>query len=89
MVEHPMTNARMAPESEALHEAIMRGLIRHDGDPEFASHVNSGVPTETERGWRLTKRKAKDKIDALIALLMAYDLAQRKPEPEDRSVYFL
>jgi hypothetical protein len=25
----------------------------------------------------------------LIALLMAYDLAQRKPEPEDRSVYFL
>jgi hypothetical protein len=30
MVEHPMTNIRMAPESEALHEAIMRGLIRHE-----------------------------------------------------------
>lgn len=89
MVEHPMTNARMAPESEALHEAIMRGLIRHDGDPVFSAHVNSGVPTETERGWRLTKRRAKDKIDALIALLMAYDLAQRKPPVEDRSVYFL
>jgi phage terminase large subunit-like protein len=89
MVEHPMTNARMAPESEALHEAIMRGRIQHSGDPNFASHVNSGVPTETERGWRLTKRKAKDKIDALIALLMAYDLAARKPEPEPVStVYF-
>jgi phage terminase large subunit-like protein len=89
MVEHPMTNARMAPESEALHEAIMRGMIRHSGDTEFSSHVNAGVPTETERGWRLTKRRAKDKIDALIALLMAYDLAQRNEPPEDRSVYFL
>lgn len=88
-VEHPMTNLRMAPESEALHEAIMRGQIRHNGDPEFSSHVNAGVPTETERGWRLTKRKAKDKIDALIALLMAYDAAQRKEPPEDRSVYIL
>ena len=85
MVEHPMTNARMAPESEALHEAIMRGRIIHGPDPEFASHVNAGVPTETERGWRLTKRKAKDRIDALIALLMAYDLATRQPEPEPPS----
>lgn len=81
MVEHPMTNARMAPESEALYEAIMRGKIVHDGNAEFASHVNAGVPTETERGWRLTKRKAKDKIDALIALVIAYDLATREPEP--------
>jgi phage terminase large subunit-like protein len=89
MVEHPMTNVRMAPESEALHEAIMAGHIVHDGDEEFASHVNAGVPTETERGWRLTKRKAKDKIDALIALLMAYDLAARKQEPEPISTVYI
>jgi phage terminase large subunit-like protein len=86
-VEHPMTNARMAPASEALHEAILSGRIVHSGDPVFSAHVNAGVPMETERGWRLTKRKAKDKIDALIALLMAYDLATRKPEAVDRSVY--
>jgi phage terminase large subunit-like protein len=81
MIEHPMSNVRMAPESEALYEAIMGGKIVHNGDAEFASHVNAGVPTETERGWRLTKRKAKDKVDALIALVMAYDLATRDPEP--------
>ena len=85
MVEHPMTNARMAPESEALYEAIMGGKIVHDGDAELASHVNAGIPTETERGWRLTKRKAKDKIDALIALLIAYDLATRQEDPEPES----
>lgn len=85
MVEHPMTNARMAPESEALYEAIMGGKIVHDGDAELASHVNAGIPTETERGWRLTKRKAKDKIDALIALLLAYDLATRREDPEPES----
>lgn len=89
MVEHPMTNVRMAPESEALYEAIMRGKIIHDGNAEFTSHVNAGVPTETERGWRLTKRKAKDKIDALIALLMAYDLATRQPEPEPVSTVYI
>lgn len=88
MIEHPMTNVRMAPESEALHEAIMSRKVVHNGDEDFASHVNAGVPTETERGWRLTKRKAKDKIDALIALAMAYDASQRTEPPVDRSVYF-
>lgn len=88
MIEHPMTNARMAPASEALHEAILRGQIHHNGDLEFAAHVNAGVPTETERGWRLTKRKAKDKIDALIALLLAYDLSQRKPGSQASTVHF-
>ena len=89
MIEHPMTNARMAPESEALHEAIMAGKIIHGGEGDFAAHVNAGVPTETERGWRLTKRKAKDKIDALIALLMAYDLAVSGAEPEPVSTIFI
>lgn len=88
MVEHPMTNARMAPASEALHEAIMRGTIFHSGDPKFTAHVNAGVPTETERGWRLTKRKTKDPIDALIALLMAYDGSQRGGEESRDFIIF-
>lgn len=88
MIEHPMTNIRMAPESEALHEAIMRGRVIHNGDPEFSTHINAGVPTETERGWRLSKRVAKDKIDALIALVIAYDLATRQ-EAEPTSTVFI
>ena len=89
MVEHPMTNARMAPASEQLYEAIIARRIAHNGDETLASHVTAGVPTETERGWRLTKRKAKDKIDALIALVIAYDLAVRGVETQpDSSVYF-
>lgn len=89
MVEHPMTNVRMAPESEALYEAIMRGKIAHDGNADFASHVNAGIPVETERGWRLSKRKAKDKIDALIALLLAYDLAVRGAQPDEPSTVYI
>ncbi len=80
MVDHPMTNSRMAPESEALYEAINSRRIAHDGDPVLAQHVAAGVTTETDRGWRLTKRRARDRIDALIALVMAVDLATRKPE---------
>lgn len=79
MVEFPQNNARMAPASEQLFEAVNARRIVHDGDRELARHVNAGVTTETERGWRLTKRKAKDKVDALIALVMAYDMLVTKP----------
>lgn len=88
MVEFPQTNVRMAPASEALYEAIIAKRIAHDGDPDFASHVNAGVPMETERGWRLTKRKAKDKIDALIALVIAFDIATRGEEEPESTVVF-
>lgn len=88
MVEHPMTNARMAPASEQLYEAIIARRVAHNGNETFAAHVNAGVPTETERGWRLTKRKAKDKIDALIALVIAYDLAVRQVEEPPSTVTF-
>jgi len=34
-----MTNRRMAPESQALHEAINSCRIAHDGDAVLAAHV--------------------------------------------------
>lgn len=72
MVEFPMSNERTAPASAALYEAIVGGRVVHDGDPVLAAHVAAGATVDTERGWRLTKRKAKHKIDALMALLIAY-----------------
>jgi len=37
------------------------------------------VRTESDRGWRLIKRRARDRIDALIELVMAVELTTRKP----------
>jgi phage terminase large subunit-like protein len=81
MVEHPMTNERTAPASARLYEAIVEGRIVHDGDPVLASHVAAGATVDTERGWRLTKRQAKLKVDALMALLIAYNGAMTVAPP--------
>ena len=75
MVEHPMTNARMVPASQRLYEAILAKRLRHDGDPLLAQHVLAGAQQQTERGWRLGKRKARNPQDALIALCLAFGVA--------------
>jgi phage terminase large subunit-like protein len=84
MVEFPMRNELMCPASQALYDVIVGERLRHNGDADFAAHVNAGATTETERGWRLTKRKATKPIDALIALVMA---VARATAGEDGSVY--
>jgi phage terminase large subunit-like protein len=72
MVEFPQAPERMANASENLYRLIDGGLLVHDGDPLFRSHVVAGVTKETERGWRLVKDpKLSRPIDALIALAMA------------------
>ena len=82
MVEHPMTNERTAPASERLYEAIVSGALVHDDDPIMAAHVAAGTTVDTERGWRLTKRKARHKIDLLMALLIAFNGAMTMPPPK-------
>jgi phage terminase large subunit-like protein len=74
-VEMPQTNARIAPASDALYQAIVSGDLVHDGDPVLAAHVDAGVTTRTERGWRLTARGAAGDVEALMALTMAFDAA--------------
>jgi phage terminase large subunit-like protein len=77
MIEFPQTNARMAPASDGLYQAIVGGELVHDGDVELAVQVEAGVTTQTERGWRLTVRGAPGPVEALIALAMAYHAASR------------
>jgi hypothetical protein len=77
MVPMPQTNARMAPASDTLYQAIVSGDLVHGGDAELAAHVDAGLTTKTERGWRLTARGAEGRVEALMALAMAIDGATR------------
>jgi len=61
----------MCPASSRLLDAIKAGRVAHNGDPVLAAHVEAGVITEAGSGWRLTKRKSRAPMDALIALAMA------------------
>jgi phage terminase large subunit-like protein len=71
MVEWPQTDQRMIPATEGLYEDVTEARIRHDGDDVFRQHVEAGEAVETGRGVRLTKRKAKRPMDALIGLTMS------------------
>ena len=69
MVEIPQTAARMVPASQRLYELIIQGLLEHDGDPAMARHVaNTEAKESPTGGWRLVKGKARQPMDAAIAL---------------------
>jgi phage terminase large subunit-like protein len=77
MVEVPMTNERIVPASQDLYDAIVSERIAHAGDEILSAHVAAGVTLETERGWRIGKRKTRAPIDALVALVLAFSRAKR------------
>ena len=75
----------MCPASERLYELIRERRLVHDGDETFRRQVLAAVVSQTERGWRISKRKSKERIDAVVALLMAGDRAiLSRIEPEDK-----
>jgi len=78
-IEVPQNNERMVLACSRLLEAINRGEIVHNGDPVLQSHVESAAARVTERGVRVSKGKSGQvgtgKIDALIALLIAFMVA--------------
>jgi phage terminase large subunit-like protein len=86
MVEYPQVNAKMVPGTRQLYEVVADGRLRHGGDLEARQHALAAMTGETEMGLRIRKSVSRDRIDALVALLMAIDGADSLP-PERRSVY--
>ena len=75
MSAYSMQPARTGPASARLFETITAGKLRHNGNKEFSEHVQAGAIKKTATGWRLDKQRTKKPIDALIALMMALDVA--------------
>jgi phage terminase large subunit-like protein len=86
MFEVPQSVERMTAAVGSLYEAIMGGSLTHDGDPAFETQILNAVPRFSERGFTLEKKKSRGKIDAAIALALAYDQALRHVN-EPPSVY--
>jgi hypothetical protein len=70
----PQTQQRTEADS-TLFDAITSGRIRHYGNQELTEAVRNAVIVEGPRGIRIAKEKASRRIDALVALSMAYSTA--------------
>lgn len=77
----PQHDARMIPASQRLHDAVVEGRLVHPDDERLNAHVASAVARHGRRGWRLDKANRADKIDAVVALAMALDRVENRPEP--------
>jgi phage terminase large subunit-like protein len=75
MVDTPQTLERMTPIIGSTYEAIRSGGISHDGEPAFSAQVLAAVAKFNPRGFTLEKRKARDRIDAAIAMSLAVHAA--------------
>lgn len=81
VVAFPQHDSRMIPASQRLHAAIVEGRIILPDHPELARHAADAIARHSRRGWRLDKATRSDNIDAIIALCMAVERAEFKPEP--------
>lgn len=70
MVEFGQSVDRMTPACGEARAAILSGVVIHENDPDFNSHVLSAVARPNERGFTLSKGKSKRHIDAAVALVI-------------------
>jgi phage terminase large subunit-like protein len=80
-VEFPQHDARMIPASARLHAAIVEHRLTLPADSELARHATDAIARHSRRGWRIDKPNARTNIDAIIALAMAVERAEHRPEP--------
>jgi hypothetical protein len=71
----------MIPASARLHAAIVEQRLTLPDDPELARHASEAIARHSRRGWRIDKPNPRTNIDAVIALAMAVERAEAKPEP--------
>jgi phage terminase large subunit-like protein len=70
LVEFGQSVDRMTPACGEARGAILSGVVIHENDPDFNSHVLSAVARPNERGFTLSKGKSKRHIDAAVALVI-------------------
>jgi phage terminase large subunit-like protein len=81
VVQLPQSASRMIPASERIYKAVIQGRITHPNDPDLNRHVASAVAKDGPRGRRLDKAHRSAQIDGVVALAMAVERAEAKPEP--------
>jgi phage terminase large subunit-like protein len=72
--------------SKALEAAIVGGRLRHDGDPVLRWMVsNVAIETDAAGNIKPSKAKSTEKIDGVVALIMALDRLDRNAGVKDKA----
>jgi hypothetical protein len=71
----------MMPASSRLHEAIVERRLVLPDDPELAQHAANTIARHSRRGWRIDKPDPRTANDGVVALAMALDRLENRPEP--------
>jgi phage terminase large subunit-like protein len=77
----PQSDSRMIPASARLHAAIVEKRITLPEHEELAQHAANTIAKSSRRGWRIDKPDDRTPNDAIVALCMAVDAAEQRPEP--------
>lgn len=82
--------ATLSAPSKAFEKAILEKTIRHDGHPILRWNIqNASVDTDNAGNIQPSKAKSTERIDGIVALIMALDAMHRdaEPPPGDVEVY--
>jgi phage terminase large subunit-like protein len=80
-IAFPQSDSRMIPASARLHAAVVEKRLTVPDDPELAQHAANTIAKSSRRGWRLDKPDDRTPNDSIVALCMAVDAAENRPEP--------
>jgi phage terminase large subunit-like protein len=82
-VRFDQTDQRMIPASQRLHEAIVEQRLTLPDHPELAQHAANTVARHGRRGWRIDKPSKGTHVDGIIALCMALERMENRPQPTE------
>jgi phage terminase large subunit-like protein len=80
----------MSAPTKALEQAVLSQTLRHDGDPVLRWCLgNTSVESDTNGNIKPSKRVSTERIDSVVALVMAIDRLQRNAVPPPKPTYNL
>ena len=82
--------ASLSAPSKALEKAVLEKTIRHDGHPILKWNIaNASVDTDNAGNIQPSKSKSTERIDGVVALVMALDAMHRDavPPPSDMDIF--
>jgi phage terminase large subunit-like protein len=72
MVEVSQNSASMADAYQDFYQAVIEAKLAHAGGRVLTAHVLAAAAEKTERGWKVRKLRQSQRIDALVAAVMAH-----------------